>query len=372
MIGISILSGLIIGRDMAFVKRMILLMAIVTGLLVVGQFTLRAPARDSKPDQIAPKLEIISSAQAILPAETEFSYRQQASPLFFINKHVGWVLCDESLYQTNNGGVSWSIVNDGDAANMSKVFFVNEQVGYVVIDEWVTKNRSNSLLLTEDGGRSWRRILEVGTPIYTFDIPNPMTIFVSSRWWPTQQSYDGGSTWQETSTHEELNYIFSLDGAKWWAYGGAIWHSEDRGQTWIQDVPYGLAVDLDNSDFIDQSHGWIAGSDAQIWRTASGETWSRVTNLPVSAKARFNSVDFISAKEGFVTGEDFPNDSLDNGEGRILFTGDGGSSWQVSAKFNYGVHAIRFVSNNEGWAMGKGDLLHTTDKGKTWEIVELH
>src|SRR5258708_7855835 len=176
-----------------------------------------------------------------------------ASPLYFIDQRVGWALASRSIYKTKDGGKSWIKLNGITLKNLTALDFVSEQEGLAIRDDWNDKKRSNTVLKTENEGRSWIEVLEVPTPIYTINFIDHRFGYVSSRWYPIHQTGDGGNTWRKTNGIEGLNYLYFLDKNEGWGFGGAVWHTEDGAKTWNQVVPYEQVSDLWSVRFIDKS-----------------------------------------------------------------------------------------------------------------------
>lgn len=282
------------------------------------------------------------------------------SGVYFINPQQGWALLAGGLYSTSDGGNFWAQVNRTDLKDCSSIVFVSPKIGWARCDEWVSARRSNSILLTQDGGRSWQLSLELPTPIYAMNFLDEERGFVSSRWHGLEKTTDGGRTWASLDSMEGLNYIYFIDDKRGWAFGGAIWHTDDGGETWKQDVGYESVNDLWGGDFVDSTNGWIVGSD-QVWHTTDGETWQRVTNLPRSDR-QFVGVDFINRREGWLTLSD----------GSILHTADGGGKWEAMTSLPDTATALRFTNSREGWVLSRdGGLLHSIDRGQTWKPVPL-
>jgi photosystem II stability/assembly factor-like uncharacterized protein len=313
---------------------------------------------------VAPSTSEVGAS--ILPPPTPKSLApsditEPASMLYFLDQRKGWVLLEDALYHTKDGGEAWIKLNHRPLRNYKKIIFVTELKGYALQDDWDTQKRSNSILSTEDGGRSWCKVLELPTPIYSIDFTNNRTGYVSSRWYPIQHTTDGGKTWKELDGIEGLNYLYFTSEKEGWGFGGAVWRTEDSGKTWTQKVPYELIADLWDAKFINQSSGWIIGGRQQLWFTNDGGTWQQVANLPAPEK-RLSALDFVSNNEGWIASED----------GIIIRTQDGGITWQVVANLGNNLSTINFTSWLKGWAVGKqGKLFRTNDGGSNWVVVSL-
>ena len=269
------------------------------------------------------------------------------------------MLANGKLYATVDAGASWTRANRNILSDCDAVVFASQEVGWILRDRWTTPSRSNSVLATQNGGRSWQKILDVPSPIFTLDLLGKNLGYVSSRWQPLHKTVDGGKAWTELDGIEGLNYVYFLDEKRGWGYGGAIWQTSDGGNTWKQTVAYDQVNDLWNSSFVDATTGWIAGG-AELWRTTDGETW-----LPVQVakqKGVFVDIDFVSRQEGWIATADR----------WLLHSADGGVTWQVHATLPAKPGAIRFVTNLNGWTLSQnGELSRSDDGGRTWKSVRL-
>lgn len=210
--------------------------------------------------------------------------RQEASPLFFVDEKTGWILHKGGLYGTTDGGGSWNILNIRDARRITKVYFLNRMDGWAIYDSWITQRRSNYVLITRDGGRSWRKVREVSTPIYTIFFLNDYVGYFTPRWEPIQRTLDRGRRWKEINGPEGLNYVFLVNEKKGYGYGASIWHTDDGGQNWVEDTPNEDISDLYGAKILSEQTGWIVGSEGQVWNKAGGKGWRRIKNLPAVGK----------------------------------------------------------------------------------------
>lgn len=286
---------------------------------------------------------------------------QQASPLFFVDQMTGWVVRKGLLYGTTDGGNSWNILNSRDARRLTKVYFLDEKNGWAIYDSWTTRKRSNYALRTQDGGRVWKKVYAAPTPIYTIFFLNNHVGYFTPRWESIQRTVDGGHGWKGINSPEGLNYVFFINEKTGWGYGTSIWRTDDGGQNWLEDTPDKDVSDLYGAKFLSEQTGWIIGSEGQVWRKAGGKGWHRIMNLPVAEK-KFYGIDFVDDNEGWITIED----------SAVLYTADGGDSWQVIAHRPQALTAVRFTGRYEGWALdSKDNLLRTIDGGKQWSVIHL-
>src|SRR5439155_20500344 len=119
------------------------------------------------------------------------------SAVYFVNTREGWALIKGNLYFTADAGNSWTLMNRNELASCKSVIFTSKEKGWSICDNWASKERSNSVLSTKNGGRSWFRAMELPTPIYGLTFLNDRIGYVTSRWNPIRRTSDGGKTWEE-------------------------------------------------------------------------------------------------------------------------------------------------------------------------------
>lgn len=306
--------------------------------------------------------------------------KQQASGIYFLNEKISWALCGEAqLCGTTDGGKTWKVLNRGDLRHATELIFANERDGWAVLNESPYERRADFVLRTQDGGRTWREVLDIDSPIYGINFLNERVGYVTARWTPTYHTTDGGETWKELpaklhpSISEGLHHVFFVSENEAWGYGGGIYHTNDGGRTWTEIVSdEEISGELYSASFVDEKTGWIVGSGREVWRTTDGRTWQRMMSVPSAADepdaitkempSNLYSVSFINRNEGWLVANDKT----------VLHTADGGMTWQVVSRWSGGVDAVRFVNQREGWAIdNEGNLLHTTDAGRSWEVQRI-
>jgi photosystem II stability/assembly factor-like uncharacterized protein len=285
--------------------------------------------------------------------------RESAKSLFFLDSAKGWIIANGVLYGTANGGKNWRIINQRSLQDCKSVAFTSDKTGWALCDLWNKPQRCNKVLTTRDGGKTWREILAVPSPIYSVDFVNDNVGFVSSRWWPLQRTTDGGNTWMSVNGVEGLHYLSFADKKKGWGFGSAIWYTEDAGQNWKQLTAYEATTDLWEADFPDVSSGWILGK-GQVWHMSDSASWSLVKGL--AGEVNFLSVYFLNPSEGWITADD----------GSLLKTIDAGSSWEVLSKLPIPI-TVHFLNKDTGWGLATdGSLFYSGDGGRNWQKTELN
>jgi len=103
-----------------------------------------------------------------------------------------------------------------------------------------------------------------------------------------------------------------------------------------------------------------------------GASWSWSPTGAVSGFGLPQSLDFVSADDGWVSGVDAAGEN-----GVLLTTSDGGASWGTALSVpGVSITSVRFGDRASGWFIGGGDLEMegwvascTTDGGKTWSAA---
>lgn len=160
-------------------------------------------------------------------------------------------------------------------------------------------------------------------------------------------------------TGEDLRAVDMLSAAEGWAVGGlsvggrgTILHTTDCGATWtLQESP--LPDILYAVRFVDALRGCAAGNRI-VFTTDGGATW-QPANADVSTRY---GLDFSDPLNGWTVGT----------AGQVYRTTNGGADWTFLASAgSSNLLAVDFVSATRGWAVGgSGTILRTSDGGLTW------
>lgn len=147
-----------------------------------------------------------------LTADTIFHFPtvSSTSSLFFLNDTEGWMMREDALYQTTDGGHSWVVdttLNNG----YGSIDFVDSNIGYFSYYGTVNK--------TTDAGLTWLPIYQTGTVTYTdIDFVNANEGYIGFNN-KISKTTDGGSNWTVVVAlgNEFVSKICFTDASHGWA-----------------------------------------------------------------------------------------------------------------------------------------------------------
>lgn len=266
----------------------------------------------------------------VIPLDTSF----HCSQFRFVNDSTGWIFSNNGqLLKTINSGHTWiDFSNKLDGLkNLRKMDFINDSIGWVIgLD-----SLGGVLLETRNSGITWikKRISSEGNPeLLSFYFINDQEGWVNT---PTKIFYtkDGGVTFDLQFT-EEINYYFNRL---------FVHYAIDNKNAWGVDHyytgPKNIYTDLIS---INSNNNW-----QKIYEFYSGQS-----TFPRS----IHDIYFVDSVNGFL------------GSNNLLRTYDGGLSWSDSALFD--CYDIDFASKKVGWAVGDG-IYKTIDCGDTAFIGDI-
>lgn len=311
--------------------------------------------------------------------ETEANLRS----IHFLDENIGWAVgygkfFDGVLLNTVNGGKIWSIKRKG---GFSKVQFTSQKEGFLAGGGLL----GGVLLYTEDGGEKWMR----RNPGLIIPLLNDLFFINPSTGWLVGdngficRTSDGGRTWkkQQTTTFYDLYGVHFLDCHKGSICGsnGLILYTEDGGINWERHHS-NTKVTLRDIFIISDKNSFSAGEMGTILYN-KGKTFGELLderkgksninsctdgkygwrkndkNLFLSSGSRvfpdLNALHFIDEQNGWIVGQ----------KGIILYTSDGGESWnKIEGVTSENLFDVYFTDSNNGWAVGdRGTILKYTE-----------
>lgn len=272
--------------------------------------------------------------------------------IYFADTNNGWIVGDSStILHSNDGGQSWQTQLCPVNETLKAVDFINEKTGWIL--------SQNHILKTTDGGKNWEIKYRDSLWVWPFgdlQFVNDKIGFVACIRSPLLfgtvfKTTDGGESWNNI-TKQNLPYITHIsiiDENNIWVCGGltySVLSTTDSGLTWIrnQSAPSGLFSTI---QFIDQYNGWISGNG--FYKTTNGgNTWTE-QKLPIQTPLFYpGPFYFVDLNYGWLA-PDYASET-----NSILQTKNGGNTWEivpVDIDFNE-FTAVFFKNKNLGWAVG--------------------
>jgi photosystem II stability/assembly factor-like uncharacterized protein len=284
--------------------------------------------------------------------------------VFFVDSRHGWIAGDAGFVsRTDDGGVSWVQQKVDTSEAINDLYFRNKDNGFLLA--------GGRIFNTVDGGLSWTAghafsPVDFGgaqPELYSIRFSNKNkgwvvgslsraakngdSLVIDSLLYKTS---DGGDTWerQRLPSKEELIHLDFVNEKHGWIVGtsGTVLHTDDGGETWMRQQSRTKST-LFHVDFRNEKKGLAVGEHGTILRTVDGgETW---TIVALGVKSTLLSVQFLNDDDGWIAGR----------AGTILRTGDGGLTWiKQTAPTEVNLYALFFDKKN-GWAVGgSGLVLH--------------
>jgi photosystem II stability/assembly factor-like uncharacterized protein len=289
-------------------------------------------------------------------------------------------------------GPQWTLQNSGVTARLRGVSAVNDLVA------WASGSAS-TVLRTEDGGASWKKITVTSDKLDFRDIDaiDEKTAYAlsigngdASRIYKTT---DGGAIWSLQFRNDDPKAF--LDAMSFWDanHGLVIGDSIDRqfyilmtsdgGQHWkrvppdklppAQDNEGAFAASGTNIAVYGRNHAWIglgAASHARVLRTSDGGRSWKVSETPIKSgqSSGIFSICFRDASHGVIVGGDYQKEkeAVDN----LAITSDGGQTWKPVNGLTGFRSVVAYVPGARTLvAIGPAGGDYSVDDGQTWKPI---
>ena len=170
-----------------------------------------------------------------------------------------------------------------------------------------------------------------------------------------------------------------MDGRKYWIaawFGLTVACTTPRLDAQSPELQHSWRDDaaLHDVQMVSTRHGWAAGNQGAMWKTADGgKSW---TLAETGSPATFRSICLLTDEIGWVAGWQIRG-SADLATGVLLATRDGGVSWEtIDTKLLSPLRYVKFFGLEEGVVIGEPTadnvtgVWSTTDGGKSWLPLE--
>jgi photosystem II stability/assembly factor-like uncharacterized protein len=288
---------------------------------------------------------------------------------------------------------SWTSQISGVTARLRGVSAVNDRVA------WASGSGS-TVLRTEDGGASWKKITVTadGLDFRDIDAIDEKTAYVlsigngnASRIYKTT---DAGATWTMQFRNDDPKRF--LDAMSFWDadHGIVIGDSIDRrfdillttngGQTWTRvspDIPPpalenegAFAASGTNIAVYGKKYAWIglgAAARSRVLHTSDGGRHWKVFETPIKSgpSSGIFSIAFRDQRHGVIAGGDYQKEreAVDN----LAITSDGGATWSLIKGLSGFRSVVTYLPGTTSLiALGPLGGDYSTDDGQTWRRIE--
>lgn len=272
-----------------------------------------------------------------------------------------------TIILSENGGTSWKLIsNVGTKQNLKAVAFACKNVAYAVGD-------TGTVLKSMDGGQSWK-VLQ--SPV--INNLNAITVISADTFWIAAtkakilKSVDGGTSWEEQFVNSmdgasllAIKFINHNDGYVFGQYG-AYFKTANGGEDW-EEVVTNVKIDIYGVDFSDANNAWLVGRGALITKYTDTKENPKLhsnttcidlmnTDSPLNIK-QFNVYPLPASSKVYF--ENKPQNStlkIYNCLGEIIAQIENADSWDIPMNVPSGVYS--FILDNKGqYSRGKLSII---------------
>jgi photosystem II stability/assembly factor-like uncharacterized protein len=280
-------------------------------------------------------------------------------------------------------------LDTGSLSSLRAVHAVDKQV------VWASGSQGQ-VLLTNDGGESWKRITVPGCEatefrsLHAWDEKSALVFDISPQGRAFMTS-NGGDSWEQVYSSPKEGAFFNSVKFADHSHGIAIsdpvddqlliLRTRDGGLSWqrLKNTPPAVEGELNFAasntcmEYLQSGEIFIVtgGKRARILRSPDhGEHWEYVeTPTMTGASAGLFSVEFTDSKHGVAVGGDY-NDPARDGV-RAVYTLDGGKGWNAAERMPAGYRScVVSLQKKLLFATGKTGCDYSTDDGLTWTHID--
>jgi photosystem II stability/assembly factor-like uncharacterized protein len=295
----------------------------------------------------------------------------------FVSENSGWAMTNGSLYRTMDGGKTWALLPQKPEkdASFTSFFFINESRGWLTAVKRVFAERyglgnSSVIMVTDDGGRSWKQ---------QASFPNEVEI-TEIRFLDANEGLAVGA--QVIDSKPPSNELLVLKTSN----GGNEWRNISEPAKAAIMNEYGMANDAGNHVQWTSSSVLLLTLYGKVIRTEDGgNTWKLLASFK------------DERPDGFISSTGYYKLALDDDRIRVIAGGRGDEGyWGDFVVHEHGtwtsyeigltpIFDAVFLSNNEVLACGlnlrRGDekpnprlrnagvILRSLDSGKSWQSI---
>ncbi len=282
---------------------------------------------------------------------------------------VLWGINDHDLFSSLDSGATWQEISEiVDAFRDPQ----GDQYSISIADFDIDGNRivavgNNGVLITsEDQGQSWTLLSNIISDDLIWDIrqygDEVMTVGQDGT---VMFSSDAGVTWSSAKLDVfELQFVERFDNGDWIVGGsrGAIFITEDFGQTWTDNIGPEEADDLTGGAVLPDQSVIIIGEDGTLFKTVDrGNSWINLETPFTNTNVDFiSSIDFLTSDYGIIGGAAL----------QVYVTNDGGLTWEdISIDGGGFLRHAQMIDSNYFILASDIEIYKTQDAGMTYERI---
>ena len=320
-----------------------------------------------------------SSGKIFKSSDDGYNWQSVSSPVtvtlsaiqFFDNQHACIIGNDGIILRTSDNGNNWSIIQSGVTEDFAALDFLDSMNGIAVGQNW--SQQVNTILMTTDGGVNWINKVVSDTldellDVEFIDLQDIIIVGGNDDYFGGREpivirSNDGGENWIDLSSQfpRGLNSIsfYNSNNAICAGYSGGIYKTTDSGYNWTK-IYSGFFSYFNDICTFDSSFFYTIGKDFEadelvfLFTDNGGEVWETKNVPPLTNVA---GLDFLNENYGMISGDNL-----------IFYTENGCSIWhQGTTPPNSYFAEVDIVSSDKAFLSGgQGTLLKSTDGGSTW------
>jgi len=298
------------------------------------------------------------------------AYISQPSDIFMLDANTGFITADsESFFKTIDGGYHWIRISQFPALQISKCYFFSEITG--IIYGTNSLGSASKIFQTTNGGLSWTTVLnDASFGITSVSFPFPGTGYAVCKTFLNRlklfktinygQSWDSISNSLSTVKTNCVNFINVNTGYIASEIGtGYLYKTTNGGNSWSM-LPFNQGRGNDIK-FFDSNTGYMFGTQivSSIYKTTDGgNNWNEIPINNYTGDGQFRHVQFLDA-----------NNFIGTGDNKfIIKTINGGANWisLFHSIMSNQILDIRFRNANTGIAVGGNTILITSNGGTVW------
>ena len=282
----------------------------------------------------------------------------------YINADTAWVSGNGQLFETVDGGNTWTEHDLVVYEKYNDIHFFDDQRGVLLVEGY------DKVRLTFDGGETWDSVAQIGmgnARLTSFSSGADNQLVSVGSTGAITKTIDGGITWQQLSKGQglsfySLGFFNNLEGiATTGFWQGDLMRTHDGGYTWAEDTL------IENGSFYkvftEDGNWFLLNDSSQMMKSVdNGDSWT-LLDVP-DTLSFYNDIRFLDQDNGYMCG----NYSV------LEKTNDGGATWQqINFTDDYNFWSMFFLDKNLGWLIdiNSKTILRTRSGGNDWYYSQL-